>query len=52
MSRARWRKLNVRNYIKDEGGPLGIGLQGRIPNRLELRRSKAVVVSVEGKVAA
>jgi transposase len=47
-----WRKPSVRNYIKDEGGPLGIRLQGRISNRLELRRSKAVVVNVDGKVAA
>ena len=42
----------MHNYIKDEGGPLGIGLQGRIPNRLELRRLRAFVVNVEGKVAA
>ena len=33
----------------DEGGPLGIGLQGRVPNRPELRGSRAQVVSVRGK---
>ena len=42
----------MRNYNRDEGGPLGVELQGWAPNRLELRRSRAVVVSVEGKVAA
>jgi hypothetical protein len=26
------------NCIRDEGGPLGNGLQGQFPNRLELRR--------------
>jgi hypothetical protein len=40
------------NCIRDEGGPLGNGLQGQFPNRLELRRSRAVVVSVEENVAA
>ncbi len=29
--------------------PLGIGLQDQVPNHLKLLRSKAVVVSVEGK---
>jgi hypothetical protein len=35
--------------IADEGGPLGVGLQGQAPNHLELRWSKARVVSVEEK---
>ena len=42
----------MENYIRDEGGPLGIGLQGQVSNRLELRRSRVVVVSVEGKAVA
>ena len=36
----------------DEGWPLGVGVQARVPNRLELRGSRARVVSVEGKGAA
>ncbi len=35
--------------IGDEGRPLGIGLQGQVPNRPELRGSRAQVVSVRGK---
>ena len=37
---------------EDEGRPLGIGVQARVPNRLELRGSRARVVSVEGKGVA
>lgn len=37
---------------EDEGRPLGIGVQALVPNRLELRGSRARVVSVEGKGAA
>lgn len=37
------------NCIRDEGRPLGNGLQGQFSNHLELRRSKVVVVSVEEK---
>ncbi len=33
----------------DEGRPLEIGLQGQVSNHLELRGSKARVVSVEEK---
>ena len=40
------------NYIRDEGGPLGVGLQDQAPNHLELHRLRVGVVSVEGKVAA
>jgi hypothetical protein len=36
-------------FTEDEGGPLGIGLQGLVPNRLKLHWSRAIVVSVEGK---
>ena len=38
--------------MRDEGRSLGAGVQAQAPNRLELLRSKAVVVSVEGKGAA
>jgi len=47
--RGRRRKLCC---VDDEGWPLGIGVQARVPNRLELRGSRARVVSVEGKGAA
>lgn len=40
------------SYIRDEGWPLGVGLQDQAPNHLELRRSRVGVVSVEGKAAA
>jgi hypothetical protein len=40
------------NYIRDEGGPLGVGLQDQAPNRLELHRLRVDVVSVERNVAA
>lgn len=40
---------NVRNCLTDEGRPLGIGLQERIPNHLRRLWSKAMVVSAEGK---
>jgi RNA-directed DNA polymerase len=39
----------VRNCFIDEGRPLGIGLQEQVPNHLWRLRSKAVVVSAEGK---
>ena len=39
----------MRNYSTDEGGPLGTGLQERVSNHLRRLRSKAVVVSAEGK---
>ena len=34
--------------VKDEGGPLGIGFQERVPNHSKLLRPKAVVVNVGG----
>jgi len=37
---------------RDEGWPLGAGMQVQAPNRPELLRSRAVVVSVGGKGAA
>jgi hypothetical protein len=40
---------NMRNCLTDEGRPLGIGLQERIPNHLRRLWSKAMVVSAEGK---
>ena len=40
------------NYIRDEGGPLGVGLQDQAPNHLELHRLRVGVVSVEVKAAA
>jgi len=39
----------VRNCLTDEGRPLGIGLQGQVPNHLRRLWSKAMVVSTEGK---
>ncbi len=38
--------------MEDEGRPLGIGVQAQVSNHLELRGSRAQVVSVEGKGAA
>ncbi len=40
---------SVRNCTKDEGGPLGAGLQEQASNRLKLLWPKAMVVSVEEK---
>jgi len=39
----------VRNYLTDEGRPLGTGLQGQVPNHLRRPWSKARVVNAEGK---
>jgi hypothetical protein len=39
----------VRNCLTDEGRPLGIGLQGQVPNHLRRLWPKAMVVSTEGK---
>jgi hypothetical protein len=39
----------VRNCTRDEGGPLGAGLQEQASNYLKLLWSKALVVSVEEK---
>jgi len=39
----------VRNCEKDEGGPLGAGLQEQASNHLKLLWSKAMVVSVGEK---
>src|SRR4051812_47518482 len=36
----------TRSSARDEGRPLGIGFQGRVPNHRKLHRSSAVVVSV------
>ncbi len=49
---AKLARQNVRNCLTDEGRPLGIGLQERIPNHLRRLWSKAMVVSAEGKVPA
>ena len=40
---------SVRNCTRDEGGPLGVGLQEQAPNHLKLRWSRARVVSVKEK---
>jgi len=40
------------NYIRDEGRPLGVGLQDQASNRSKLRRLRVVVVNVGGKVVA
>ena len=39
----------MRCCARDEGRPLGIGLQGQVPNRLKLRWLSARVVSVKDK---
>ncbi len=39
----------ARNCLTDEGRPLGIGLQGQVPNHLQRLWSKVTVVSAEGK---
>ena len=41
--------LEVPCCMRDEGGPLGTGVQAQVPNHLKLRWSKARVVSVQGK---
>ena len=41
--------VGVRNYITDEGRPLGTGLQEQVSNHLRRRWSKARVVSTGGK---
>ena len=41
------RQKGVQSCLEDEGRSLGVGLQGRIPNHLKLRWSRARVVSVE-----
>jgi hypothetical protein len=46
---AKLAERNVRNCLTDEGRPLGIGLQERIPNHLRRLWPKAMVVSAEGK---
>ena len=42
-------QISARNCTRDEGGPLGAGLQEQASNHLKLRWSKARVVSVEEK---
>ena len=37
------------NYLIDGGWPLGTGWQEQVPNHLRRLRSKALVVSTEGK---
>ena len=37
----------MRNHAKDEGWPLGAGLQEQASNHLKLHRLRAVVVSVK-----
>ena len=39
----------MRNCTKDEGGPLGAGLQEQASNHLKLLWPKAMVVSLEEK---
>jgi len=39
----------VRNCLTDEGGPLGTGLQERVPNHLRRLWLSAMVVCAEGK---
>ncbi len=39
----------VSRCTRDEGGPLGAGLQEQAPNRLKLLSFRAMVVSVEEK---
>jgi len=46
------RAVGVRNCLTDEGRPLGIGLQERVPNHLRRLWPKAMVVNAEGKGSA
>ena len=39
----------MRNCLTDEGGPLGTGLQERVPNHLRRLLPKAMVVSEKEK---
>ena len=41
--------ISVRNCTRDEGRPLGVGLQEQAPNHLKLRWLRARVVSVKEK---
>jgi putative transposase len=47
-SRSEWWRC----FIKDEGRPLGVGLQEQASNRHELHWSRAIVVNVDGKGGA
>ena len=47
--RDRWNTKRERCFTKDEGRPLGVGLQEQASNRHKLRRLRVFVVSVEGK---
>ena len=47
--KSRRQTALLRNCITDEGRPLGVVLQERIPNYLPLLQTKSVVVSREGK---
>ena len=50
--RHRSRSERGRCFIKDEGRPLGVGLQEQASNRHELHWSRAIVVNVDGKGGA
>jgi hypothetical protein len=41
--------MEVWNYVRDEGGPLGVGDQEPTPNHRELLSLRAMVVSVAEK---
>ena len=41
--------IGMRNCARDEGRPLGAGLQEQVSNHLKLLWAKAIVVSVEEK---
>ncbi len=41
--------VGVRNYLTDEGRPLGTGLREQVPKHLRRFWSKAEVVNAEGK---
>ena len=47
--RAWCYREGVRNCTRDEGRPLGVGLQEQAPNHLKLRWLRARVVSVKEK---
>jgi hypothetical protein len=44
-----FRKLDVRCCTRDEGRPLGVGVQAQAPNRLKPQGLRVSVVSVEEK---
>lgn len=47
--RSRCNTQRLRNFTRDGGGPLGVGVRAQASNRHKLRLSRVAVVSVVGK---